>query len=228
VPRRALLNEQQGAGWHSLSYWIARPFAQSPAVHSLDSDPTNWWDCMGGGDHGHDHHTTAPSAAPSASPRGSPTTLADLCSDTATACYLVCSQQYINCLADPGTCTTLYAPHPAHCRLLRRRSEGRVRDGAALPITRYWAPRLRSAEYGGDGGGERRDLDNAGLCGPIPASIGTLTNLVDVCVPPPHRLTLQCGSLPTRWVGEQGGERKECSCRGRLAGVSAVRVDVWR
>ena len=126
VPRRALLNEQQGAGWHSLSYWIARPFAQSPAVHSLDSDPTNWWDCMGGGDHGHDHHTTAPSAAPSASPSGSPTTLADLCSDTATACYLVCSQQYINCLADPGTCTTLYAPHPAHCRLLRRRSEGRV------------------------------------------------------------------------------------------------------
>jgi hypothetical protein len=91
VPRRALL--QQGgtppAGWHTLSYWIARPFAQSPAVHS-DAVRTSWWDSMGGGD----HHTTA-----------------DPCDVTATACYLVCNQQYIDCLDDPANCITLYAAH---------------------------------------------------------------------------------------------------------------------
>jgi hypothetical protein len=91
VPRRALL--QQGgtppAGWHTLSYWIARSFAQSPAVHS-DAVRTSWWDSMGGGD----HHTTA-----------------DPCDVTATACYLVCNQQYIDCLDDPANCITLYAAH---------------------------------------------------------------------------------------------------------------------
>ena len=58
------------------------------------------------------------------------------------------------------------------------------------------------AEYRGGGGGERRFLCDAGLCGPIPASIGTLTSLVDLCVrpaPPPH--LAMWGQLPTRWGG---------------------------
>jgi hypothetical protein len=116
-----------------------RPSAESSTVElSRDGDSdlhsTDSWDCMGGGeqwdstgggDHDHGHHTMAPTtAAPSASPSGSPTP--DPCSVTATECYLVCNQLYLDCLAGIGAdgkspCTTLYAAHPTPpcCRLPR-------------------------------------------------------------------------------------------------------------
>ena len=56
--------------------------------------------------------------------------------------------------------------------------------------------------------GERRNLENQGLCGPIPSSIGTLVNLRVLCVrpaPPPH-LAMWGQLKESRWVGEQGGE----------------------
>jgi hypothetical protein len=62
------------------------------------------------------------------------------------------------------------------------------------------------AEYGGDGGGERRNLPFENLCGPIPSSIGTLTNLENLCVrpaPPPH-LAMWGQLREARWV--QGSE----------------------
>ena len=128
VPRRAraLLNdEQQSAGWPSVAYWIARPFAQSPAEHSHDGDSdhhsTGVWDSMGGGDdrdhghaHGHGHAPTIP------------------CADVDKIEY---QQEYTDCLAVTAfclaapsycspdgpiaPCTELYATPPTHRRLLR-------------------------------------------------------------------------------------------------------------
>jgi hypothetical protein len=84
------------------------------------------------------------------------------------------------------------------------------------------------AEYGGgDEGGERRDLQQNLLTGPLPSELGELVELTQLCVRPasPPRLAMW-GQLPTRgrlavWVSRvvRGGE---CSRRGRLAGVSAV------
>jgi hypothetical protein len=136
VPRRAraLLNdEQQGVGWPSVAYWIARPFAQSPAEHSHDGDSTDSWDSTGGGDHdsaGGGHHTdtfspTTPSASPS-------------CGN-----LLENNQLYLDCLAGIGAdgnspCNVLYETHTTRPRCWLVRVEGtrggRRRSPAHYPL----------------------------------------------------------------------------------------------
>jgi hypothetical protein len=54
-------------------------------------------------------------------------------------------------------------------------------------------------EHGGGGGGERRDLSYNYLTGLIPTDMGSLTDLVILCVrpaPPPH--LAMWGQLSTR------------------------------
>jgi hypothetical protein len=63
------------------------------------------------------------------------------------------------------------------------------------------------AEYGGGGGGERRDLDNNQLTGQIPIEMGSLTALEYLCVRPASPCNV--GSAAHRrlaGVGEQVGE----------------------
>jgi hypothetical protein len=63
-------------------------------------------------------------------------------------------------------------------------------------------------EYGGGGGGERRNLENNALDGDIPTEMGLLSSLEVLCVrPAPPPLLAMWGQLrEARWVGEQGGE----------------------
>jgi hypothetical protein len=62
-------------------------------------------------------------------------------------------------------------------------------------------------EYGGDGGDERRALNDNLLTGPLPTELLVLDSLQTLCVwpaPPPH--LAMWGQLPTRRMGETGGE----------------------
>jgi hypothetical protein len=95
------------------------------------------------------------------------------------------------------------------------------------------------AEYGGGGGGERRNLDNNALDGEIPTEMGLLTALQILCVrpaPPPH-LAMWGQLRESRWVGEQGGEvrrvftwREAGGCERCACGCVALSTAVvgWR
>jgi hypothetical protein len=61
-------------------------------------------------------------------------------------------------------------------------------------------------EYGGGGGGERRDLHKNQLTGPLPTELGELGALLSLCVrpaPPPHLSMCFTHPREARWVGEQ-------------------------
>jgi hypothetical protein len=81
-------------------------------------------------------------------------------------------------------------------------------------------------EYGGGEGGKRRDLRDNHLTGPLPAELGELVELRLLCVQPTPLLACNVGSA-AHSMGEQVVRGRECSRRRRLAGVSAVRVDLW-
>jgi hypothetical protein len=95
-------------------------------------------------------------------------------------------------------------------------------------------------EYGGGGGGERRDLGDNDLTGEIPTEMGSLVEIQFLCVrpaPPPH-LAIWGQLRESRWVGEQGGEGRRvfvsregggcehCACRCVALSTAVVRVAV--
>jgi hypothetical protein len=59
-------------------------------------------------------------------------------------------------------------------------------------------------EYGGGEGGERRNLDDNFLTGPLPAEIGNMVALTRLCVRPASPWSAT-HPREAHWMGEQGG-----------------------